>query len=248
MTTLDSIREEVEGREIGRLAHFTPLRNLVHIATGKGLLSTKYLLTSEERSACNPVDLERLDGFPDHISCTIEYPNAYYLRSKRKKARGEERIFPDWVCLLLERHHLWRKNTLFCRHNAAGVGGANVKAGLTYFREMFADCIDAPQGSWQRTGQPACCPTDAQAEVLVHRRIPLGDVLAIAVETDEQAVNTWAVLMQLKAPVEHLPLIVAPSFYTPMSLFADLADGRRPVERAWHPPERARARAGETHD
>jgi hypothetical protein len=244
MTTLDAIRKETESLGIGRLAHFTPMRNLVHIATDKGLLSTKQL-TDKERTAFNPVDLERLDGFPDHISCTIEYPNAYYRRRKHREARGEERIFPDWVCLLLEPHHLWRENTLFCRHNAAGYRGANVKAGLACFRGMFADRVNSPQGPWQRTGQPKCCPTDAQAEVLVHRHIPLEDVLAIGVETEAQATNTWAALIQLKAPVEHLPIVVAPSFYTPTTLFTDLAEGRRPVETTWHPAERASARAGE---
>lgn len=235
MSEVEGIRREVEWRKISRLAHFTPLRNLVHIATGHGLLSTQYL-TEHERSAFNQQDLERLDGYPDHISCSIEYPNAYYLRRKRLEARGEERIFPDWVCLLIEPHHLWRESTLLCPHNAAGGRGVNVEGGLECFQAMFADEVVAPQRSWPRGKQPDCSPTDAQAEVLVHRQIALGDVRAVVVETPEQAANTYAVLDQLEAPVEELPIIVAPGFYAPTPLAVGLSRGLRPVESPWHPP------------
>jgi hypothetical protein len=231
VSEVDGIRVEAKRRRISRLAHFTPLRNLVHIATGQGLLSTRYL--EEDRAAFNQQDLQRLDGFPDHISCSIEYPNAYYLRGKRRDARGEDRIFPDWVCLLLAPHHLWRDTTLLCPHNAAGGWGVNVEGGFDCFLAMFAERVDAPQGTWVRGQQPNCCPTDAQAEVLVHRRIPLKDVLAVAVETPGQAANTHAILDQLGAP---LPIVVAPDFYMPTSLAVGLSRGRRPVETPWHSP------------
>lgn len=235
MSDVEAIREEAKRRKISRLAHFTPLRNLVHIATsGDGLLSTK-ALTDEERSVFNPQDLERLDGFPDHISCSIEYPNAYYLRGKRKDARGEERIFPDWVCLLIAPHHLWRESTLLCPHNAAGRRGVNVSSGIECFNSLFAEEVDAPQGTWTRQSQPPCCPTDAQAEVLVHRQVPPRDILGIAVENDAQAGDTYARLLQLEAPVERLPVLICPDFYSPTKLAYGLAGGRRPVEREWDP-------------
>jgi ssDNA thymidine ADP-ribosyltransferase DarT-like protein len=235
MSDPEAIRAEAELRSISRLAHFTPLRNLVHIATSNdGLLSTQ-ALTQEERSAFNPQDLKRLDGFPDHISCSIEYPNAYYLRRKRKDARGEKRIFPDWVCLLIASGHLWRDSTLLCPHNAAGRRGVNVGAGIECFKSLFADQVDAPQGVWTRESQPTCCPTDAQAEVLVHRQIPPGDILGIAVESAAQAGDTYAVLRQLEAPVEELPILICPDFYSPTGLALGLRAGRRPVEQDWHP-------------
>jgi hypothetical protein len=171
MKELDGIRAEAARRGISRLAHFTPLRNLVHIAAGNGVRSTK-LLGATDRAVFHPQDLARLDGYPDHISCGIEYPNPYYLAQKRRDARGEDRIFKDWVCLLIEPHHLWREETLFCCHNASGFGGRNVRAGLDCFEAIFADEVEAPQGTWKRQRQPECCPTDAQAEVLVHRHIP----------------------------------------------------------------------------
>jgi hypothetical protein len=235
VSEIEAIRVEAQRRGITRLAHFTPLRNLVHIATGDGLLSTKYL-AEHERSSFTVQDLERLDGYPDHISCSIEYPNAYYVRNKRRDARGEARIFPDWVCLLLDPSHLWRDTTLLCPHNAAGMRGANVAGGADAFRSMFADVVDAPQRRWHRSRQPACSPTDAQAEVLVHRAVPFDDLQAVAVESAAQAGDVWARLKQIGAPVERLAFLVAPAFFAATDLAVGLSQGRRPVESTWHPP------------
>jgi len=236
VSDIEAIRAEAEWREISRLAHFTPKRNLVHIATSEdGLKSTK-MMSEEERAEFNQQDLQRLDRHPDHISCTIEYPNAYYYRNKRKDARGEERLFPDWVCLLLSPKHLWGKATLFCPHNAAGWGGTGVRSGLKCFMSMFADEVEAPQGTWRRQRHPNCCTTDVQAEVLIHRQVPLKDVLGIVVESPGQAGDTYASLLQLGAPVDDLPFFVCPEFFDPPRLAASLRRGRPPVEEAWHPP------------
>lgn len=236
MSDIEAIRAEAERRDISRLAHFTPTRNLVHIATsGEGLKSIQ-MLREEEASEFNQLDLQRLDGYPDYISCTIEYPNAYYYRSKRKSARGEDRVFPNWVCLLLSAKHLWAETTLLCPHNAAGGGGTRVAAGLNCFMSMFADKVEAPRNTWKREGQPLSCPTDAQAEVLIRRRVPLEDVIGIVVESASKAADTYAMLRQLEAPVDDLPLFVCSEFYVPESLTRGLRAGQRPVEEAWHPP------------
>jgi ssDNA thymidine ADP-ribosyltransferase, DarT len=231
-----AIRAEAERREISRLAHFTPTRNLVHIATSEdGLKSTK-MMSEEERKHFNQQDLRRLDRHPDHISCTIEFPNAYYYRNKRRDARGEERLFPDWVCLLLSPTHLWAETTRFCPHNAAGWGGTQVSEGLECFMSMFAEEIKAPQDTWRRQSHPACCTTDVQAEVLVHRQVPREDILGIVVESPEQAADTYVKLEQLEAPVDALPISVCPEFFVPPRLARELREGRLPAEAAWHPP------------
>ncbi len=243
MSDIEAIRAEAERREISRLAHFTPVRNLVHIVSGDGLRSTK-MMSDEERSEFNQQDLQRLDGYPDHISCTIEYPNAYYYKHKRANARGEARIFPNWVCLLLSPKHLWAEDTLLCPHNAAGRGGTAVASGIECFMSMFDNEVEAPQGPRRRRGQPACCPTDIQAEVLVHRQVPLADVLGIVVESANRAADTYALLDQLQASVDSLPLVLCPEFYDAPRLAATLRSGRRPVEKTWHPPADADLEAG----
>lgn len=235
MSDVEAIRAEAERLEISRLVHFTPTRNLVHIVTDDGLKSTK-MMSEEDRSEFNQQDLDRLDRHPDHISCTIEYPNALYYRAKRRNARGEARLFPDWVCLLLSPKHIWAETTLFCPHNAAGWGGDRVGSGLESFMRMFADEVESPRALRKRKEHPACCPTDLQAEVLVHRQVPLEDVLGIVVETEAQASNTYAMIRNVGAPVERLPLSICPDFYEPEQLVAILDSGERPVEEAWHPP------------
>ena len=48
-----------------------------HIKAGKtGVLASKHL-SVDEREVFNPTDVERLDGYPDHVSCSIEYPNGH---------------------------------------------------------------------------------------------------------------------------------------------------------------------------
>jgi hypothetical protein len=237
VSDVDAMREAVERRQITRLAHFTPTRNLVHIATDDEGLRSTLSLSSAERSVFNQQDLDRLDGYPDHISCTIQYPNAYYLRGKRKEARGEARIFPNWVCLLISPHHLWQDSTLLCPHNAAGFSGINVASGVEHFESMFALEVEAPQGSWTRGRQPRNCPTDAQAEVLVQRRIPLEDLRSIVVENPSQAEDTYSILRQLQVPLKRLSFVVCPQFYEPTGLAAGLSAGRLPVETPWHPPK-----------
>lgn len=234
MSDMDQIKQAAEARGISRLAHFTPLRNLVHIATDDEGLRSTLSLQADERAAFNPQDLARLDGFPDHISCAIEYPNAYYFRKKKRDARGVERIFPNWVCLLIEPHHLWRESTMLCPHNAAGFSGIHVSSGSDAFESMFAAEVETPQAVWKRRKQPSCCPTDAQAEVLVHRHVPLDDVRAVVVETPSQATDTYEVLKQLNAPIENLPFIVCSTFYEPTKLALDLGAGRTPAEEPWH--------------
>jgi len=234
--TTEAIKTEAELRGITRLAHLTPLRNLVHIVTSDdGLLSTTQL-TAAERQAFNQEDLVRLDGHPDHISCSVQYPNAYYLRSKRRDATGEARLFPDWVCIYLVPEHLWRDDTLFCTHNASGFGGARVSSGAETFSAMFADEVQAPQRNWTRDRHPDFTPTDAQAEVLVRRQVPRDGILGLAVETEAQARDTYARLRQLGAPIQDMPIVIAPSYWTPTPLAVGLAQGVLPVETPWHPP------------
>ena len=85
------VRADAMQRGITRLCHFTPSRNLSHIAEDRtGILSAKHLLEAE-KTIFNPTDLERLDGYPDHVCCSIQYPNAWYF----KKARSRERLFQD---------------------------------------------------------------------------------------------------------------------------------------------------------
>ena len=119
------IRQACRRRGISRLCHFTPTRNLVHIVTGSGGLLSTQRLNENERSAFNPTDLQRLDGFPDHVCCSIQYPNPWYFDAARRR----ERLFPDWVVLLIDPRCIWQDGTKFSVGNAATGMGGSVREG-----------------------------------------------------------------------------------------------------------------------
>jgi hypothetical protein len=231
---IEAIKAEVEQRGITRLCHLTPFRNLVHIATGEGLLSTKYLREAERR-AFNQQDLERLDEHPDHICCSIEFPNVWYLRQRGREARGEDRLFPDWVCLCLDPRLLWAETTLFCPRNAAAARGRLVEAGAAAFSGLFAHSVAGAYGNvYTRTPErPDACPTDDQAEVLVYRHIPLEDAQQIVVADESQAKRIFIGLTQIGVPEELFEFVICPEFFAPHLLSSMIAAGRRPVEVVW---------------
>lgn len=220
------ILASARARGITRLCHFTPSRNLVHIiADQRGVLATKRLL-DEERAAFNATDLCRYDGYPDHVCCSIEYPNAWYFR----KARDKDPIFRDWVVLLLRPDPLWVADTKFCPRNAAAGGGRYVGTGPAAFDSMFAPSVLGAGDRDRARGRahPAFLPTDEQAEVLVPDSISQADLLGIAVRDESQARRELArieTLMQQPPPV-----FIAPDFFRPEWLSNGLRVGRRPTE------------------
>lgn len=230
------IKKEAEERGISRVCHYTPFRNLVHIVTGGGILSTE-TLKGQERRAFNQQDLARLDGYPDHISCSIEFPNAWYYRKKANQRGDEAGLFRAWVVLGLAPELLWEDGTLFCHRNAAAGGGAYIGSGIECFRGLFADSVEGAGGKTftrQATRLPAC-PTDDQAEALVHRRIPLDAVQQIVVHDEEHARLVFVGLRLIGGEPERFPFVIAPKFFEPSALSAMIARGERPDEQHWDP-------------
>lgn len=228
---IDAIRREAERRGITRLCHFTPSRNLVHIVGGPtGILATGHL-NADERIVYTPTDLQRLDGYPDYISCSIEYPNSWYLDT----ARSQDVLFKDWVVLLIHPRFLWMPGTLFCEHNAAGNRGRDVRGGQAAFSALFADSV---VGSKSRTFTRSakhlvCWPTDDQAEVLVPDRIDPSDILGIVVSNETQAKNEAVRFSYLGVLPDRFPIIICPTFYNKRHLSNALRSGRRPTEAVW---------------
>ena len=223
--TIASIQASAVHRGITRLCHFTPSRNLGHIADDlRGVLATHHL-AEDEKAILNPTDLRRLDGHPDHVSCSIQYPNAWYFRT----ARGQERLFRDWVVLLIDSRYLWRTGTKFCPRNAAAGHGRLIGEGTAAFEALFADTVEGVRTYRRGPGRPAFLPTDEQAEVLVPDQIRPQDVIGIAVADDAQARREISRLNLLgRRPP---PVLVVPEFYDPNALSQQLRAGRIPQER-----------------
>ena len=175
----------------------------------------------------NPTDSMRLDGHRDHVSCSIEFPNAWNFRAARKG----EHLFRDWVVLYLDPHYLWKQGTKFCPFNAARDSGARIAEGLDAFLGLFAACVEGAGSFVRGEAHPSYLPTDQQAEVLVPDRIPRTDILGVAVRDEEQArkeVARWDIL-KVEAP----PVVIVPEYYDPDLLSRLLLAGRRPDERPW---------------
>jgi hypothetical protein len=217
-----NIKAEVQRRGITRLCHFTPSRNLGQILIGNvGILATQKL-KEDERSVYAPTDLERLDGFADHICCTIEYPNAWYF----EKARTKE----------IDAKYLWSKGTRFSFRNAAAAFGADVAEGEAAFQKMFTErTVGAYGKTFVRTVQRLdSCPTDEQAEVLVPDTISIADIIGVAVQSDAQARNELVRIQLLRVPQpvqDRLRLVVAPGLFDKYQLSSSLKLGRRPEEK-----------------
>jgi ssDNA thymidine ADP-ribosyltransferase, DarT len=231
----EAIKTEAHRREITRLCHLTPLRNLLHIASGEGLRSVADL--TDERLVFDQQDLARYDNHPDFISCSIEYPNIWYLRKRREDATPLQRLFPDWVCLLISRKYLWRPSTKFCPRNAAASRGVLLRSGYDAFAELYADYVPGAYGkSRGRDSKPESCPTDDQAEVMIHKQIPLADANTIVFADEEQASNSLGALRLLGVPVESLSFLIAPDFFK-IQLSSILRSGEIPSEVPWTPQE-----------
>lgn len=225
------IMKAAKQRGITRLCHFTPSRNLVHIASGKtGILATRHL-KEDERNVYTATDLQRLDRHDTHICCSVEYPNAWYF----DKARSSETIFKDWVILVIRSSYLWEDGTLFCPRNAASSYGTGVAGGEVAFNALFASSVKGAHNEvYLRSAERlACCPTDEQAEVLILDRVPLTDVVAIVVSSESQAKNEVARLCYAGVPTGKLKFIVSPTLFDKNELSRYIREGRRPLETDW---------------
>ena len=227
VNTIPSIKKEVERRAISRLCHFTPSRNLGHIMDDpRGILASVHL-NSDEKSVFNPTDSDRLDGYPNHVSCSIQYPNSWYF----KQARDRETLYRDWVVLLIHNRYLWHVGTKFSQCNAATEGGRLIGVGIEKFNAMFEHTVEGTRTFTRSSLHPAFLPTDQQAEVLIPDQVFKKDVIGIAVENEAQARRELVRLSQLG--VSQPKTIIVPEFFQPKKLSQLLRSGNEPAERVY---------------
>ncbi len=224
----DSIQTVVRSREITRLCHFTPARNLVHIASNQDGVKSSNALRGEQAACFTATDLLRFDGYTDHICCSVEYPNAWYL----SKAEANEALFKDWVVLFISPCFLWRVGTRFSPRNAAASRGRHVVGGLDGFRPLFAQSIVGAYGRTYSRGPKhlECSPTDDQAEVLVGANIPLADILGVAVKDASQAKSEISRLRLAGIEPNPFQFIIAPTLFSKNELSNAIRAGKRPPE------------------
>jgi hypothetical protein len=183
-------------------------------------------------------DLERLDGHPDHICCSIQYPNGWYLQKRKLRATPLQRLFPDWVCLAIDPKHLWSCGTRVCVRNSAALGGTLIEdVSPTAFEALYKSQIRGAGGRiFSRSSTRIdACTTDDQGEVLVQRAVPLADVQTVIVATESDARRFHAALDQIGAKIAHLRWSIAPTLFVASKLSDAIAKGELPVETPWEP-------------
>ena len=225
---MNDLRAHAIRRGITRLCHFTPSRNLAHIMNDvRGVLASCHL-ADDESAIFHPTDKDRLDGYPDHVCCSIQYPNGWYF----KKARTLDTLFLDWVVLLIDRHYIWQPGTKFCPRNAAARHGRLVRDGVAAFEALFATSVDGVKTYRRGPEHPDCLPTDEQAEVLIPDQVGLSDVNGFVVRDEEQAAREASRLHLMHVPIPRI--VIVPEFFEPQALSRRLRTGRIPAEREYH--------------
>ena len=222
-TARREIEESSKRRRITRLCHVTPSRNLAHILHAGSVLSTD-ALAGIPNAILNRNDVLRLDGYTDHVCCSIQYPNVWYM----DRVRDDNALFCDWVVLLIRPDYLWHEGTKFCPRNAAAGHGSYVGAEYPDFERMFASSVVGARRLVRTRTRPDSVPTDDQAEVLVSVPIAAQDIVGVAVRSNAQARNERARLVQLQ--LETPPLFVAPLLFEAQELSRALRDGDLPLE------------------
>jgi hypothetical protein len=225
------IAADIGARGITRICHFTASRNLPHILEDRAGIFCTSKLQNDEKAVFNITDEYRHDGNLDFVCCTIEYPNAWYLR----KAADAEKLFKDWVLLFIKPHYLFQESTEFCPHNAARGGGSNLKAGFEAYNSLFDHEVRGYQTYVRDSHQLACSPTDDQAEIHVFERIRLADIVGVGVRTIAQAKNEFARLKLAGHDPTVLKFLVVPELFDAYSLSRYIRLGRRPSETSWLP-------------
>ncbi len=220
---MTSIQRECQRRGITRLCHFTQSRNLAHILGDcKGILSTQRLQESDLPH--NPTDADRWDGHEYLICCSLEFPNVYYFA----KVRPKDRLFKDWVVLMIKPDFLWMPGTKFCPTNAATQRGAHIGKGYESFLSLFDTTV--PGISFNRSsGHLQCAPTNIQAEVLVPSPIRLNDITAIAVADKNQA-RQEICRASLQGLSINMNILVVPDFYRTRPLATTIQGGNLVTE------------------
>lgn len=221
---------------VTRLIHFTPAMNLFSILRD-GEIRPSDDLEGDEQPHFTATDEERIDGHPEHVCCSFEYPNAYY--QARARAKADLRNYPEWVCLILDVDLVLRDGVLFYPCNAATACGSYGGSGANHLLDMWAN--PSIPGKWPRKPRhhPAV-PTDVQAEVQIPGAIPVSAATAIVGASADQCRDLYGTLAAHNLFPERFEWRYAPLFYDRSGLTAAIHSGAIPPEHPWDPAAEAR--------
>lgn len=156
-------KEIIRDREIKRLCHFTPAKNLESILQNG-------ILCSEKVPSEIWIDEERFDGKTGYVCTSIQYPNVYYLNNAIQRL---EIPIQNWVIIEID-PYIIDEETLFSPSNAATKYGKYIKQGVEGFSRLFDESVPNRDGSRNRNSNWLNnATTDIQAEVLIPDAVPV---------------------------------------------------------------------------
>lgn len=225
ITNQNDLYDYLIKRGVTRLCHFTKIKSFVHILnSNSGILATNSIALDVKAQN----DLCRCDGNLDYICCSIEYPNSWYWG--KVKERDDDVIFRDWVILCIDLDILKYQKIKFSPCNAAFGNGRYIKEKISEFSTLFDTIINIQGKIRQRTSEMlTCCPTDDQAEILVHTNVPWRYINCVIVGNESTAENIYAIL---KTCHKKLNIIIAPDVCNTRWSFL-VRRGLRPIEEKY---------------
>lgn len=220
------LSELARSRGVTRLVHFTPALNLPPIIDDQAVRPVADL-EDDRRAYFEATDLERYDRHPEMTCCSIEYPNAYYLR--QAQGRRHLRAYPDWVALLLNIDLLDRPGVLLSPRNAAA--GTAVPGTAAAFEAMYAPVVFGQRSYARAPSHLDAAPTDLQAEVLVPGAVALSQVDGVLFPSEQACRSVRANLAQLRSAVpRHWRWSSSPAAFEPDTLRRCVHSGQLPEE------------------
>lgn len=213
--------EILRNRGVTRLCHFTKLQSLTHIITAtEGILAS----SSIRQDTKNVTDVARYDGELDHICCSIEYPNSWFL--DKAISNNTDLIFREWVVLYVDLLILKSRSAKFCPCNASREKGSYICEEMSDIDSIFAPIV--PTFKYPRSKNMLdSCPTDGQAEILIKDTIPREFIIGIAVGTIDVAKRVYSMLKIYG--LETIPIYISPNVLSPF-WSSMIKIGKRPDE------------------
>ena len=208
-------------RGVTRLCHFTKFNKFTEmIAPNCNGIEPTNLLREDIKE---PVDKNRYDGRADSAcSCSVEYPNCWYLREAMR--RDNNPLFKDWLVIFIDLDIFTHRNAEFCPCNAAKKHGEYIFQDIDRLDLLYAESVLRRR---RTSNMLSCCPTDDQAEILIHGNIPCEFFTGYAVGSQNMADRLLAALRMYGRP--EAPIYLAPDILTE-KWSGMVRRGIRPVE------------------
>lgn len=168
-------------KKINNIMHFTNIKNLNNILA-YGLLSVDQ--QKEHNIIAEINDYNRYDNHTNYTSFSLEFPNYKFFYRLRDNSKN------IYVILVLKQDILWKKERLYCSHNAADSRIRNINV-------EYLSSIEALESMFEKEVQierkdlniPDNYTTNPQAEVLVKGNIELEYIKGIIFDIKDYLEN-----------------------------------------------------------